>query len=502
MADLASLFGVPAGQTIGGYFLGAGNRLGAQARSANELLNPVEAIHDAMDAGGRAMNPNLPVEQRWMDAGTALALSLGVAAPAGLGRLAGRPGAEAIAEALTGFSGSVGDAGRALQDFAAGESGAFHVDNPGGEWLSDKLEDALHRRQRASPNTYSSNLGGSTTTGYFDRILDLPVDMMEDVRGAMGEEAYRMSGQKLKDLQQSIAENGYRPSPILVHVRNDGVPFIVDGNHRVAEAMLSGRPSIPAEVRYVLGGEGAGGQFAPHNISWFERPGADPVATRGAEILDLLTSGRASEVTDEMLDMGDPVANANLNKYLWDHYDLPMDEASRMARAREMGAVDKAYYHETPNDFASFKLNAMPESHTGGGAIWLSDTADRIPAAHNTRVDGEFATGVNTMAVLPLGGDRVPYDFIYPLKQSGEVNINFPSIVTPSEAQKIVDAGYTHATQGIERVEFNPRNIRSRFARLDPRLAHLRNLNAGVGGLTVGLPMSYYLMNERDAPPA
>lgn len=29
-------------------------------------------------------------------------------------------------------------------------------------------------------------------------------------------------------------------------------------------------------------------------------------------------------------------------------------------------------------------------------------------------------------------------------------------------------------------VAFDPRNIRSRFARFDPRLAHLRNLSAGV----------------------
>jgi len=33
-----------------------------------------------------------------------------------------------------------------------------------------------------------------------------------------------------------------------------------------------------------------------------------------------------------------------------------------------------------------------------------------------------------------------------------------------------------------ERVAFNPANIRSRFARFDPRLAHLRNLSAGLGG--------------------
>jgi hypothetical protein len=37
---------------------------------------------------------------------------------------------------------------------------------------------------------------------------------------------------------------------------------------------------------------------------------------------------------------------------------------------------------------------------------------------------------------------------------------------------------------------FDPANVRSRFARFDPRLAHLRNLSAGVGGLGL-LGMSY-----------
>jgi len=36
-----------------------------------------------------------------------------------------------------------------------------------------------------------------------------------------------------------------------------------------------------------------------------------------------------------------------------------------------------------------------------------------------------------------------------------------------------------------ERVVYDPRNIRSRFARFDPRLSHLANLSAGVAGVGV-----------------
>jgi hypothetical protein len=66
----------------------------------------------------------------------------------------------------------------------------------------------------------------------------------------MGEEAHRASGDKIKRLQKSIQEKGY---DILVHVREDGVPFIVEGNTRVAEAIESGR--IPVEIKYLRGAE-------------------------------------------------------------------------------------------------------------------------------------------------------------------------------------------------------------------------------------------------------
>jgi hypothetical protein len=55
-----------------------------------------------------------------------------------------------------------------------------------------------------------------------------------------------------------------------------------------------------------------------------------PSQQQAQDVLDLLTTGRADEVTDDMLAAAD-------DYYLYQNYDLPMDEASRMARAKEMG---------------------------------------------------------------------------------------------------------------------------------------------------------------------
>ncbi len=59
-----------------------------------------------------------------------------------------------------------------------------------------------------------------------------------------------------------------------------------------------------------------------------------PVKNRGDEILDLLNTGKADQVTDQMLDMGNSVDNTQLNMYLSQNYDLPMDAASRAEREK------------------------------------------------------------------------------------------------------------------------------------------------------------------------
>jgi len=47
-------------------------------------------------------------------------------------------------------------------------------------------------------------------------------------------------------------------------------------------------------------------------------------------------------------------------------------------------------------------------------------------------------------------------------------------------------------------ISSNPADIRSRFARFDPRLSHLRNLSAGVGGLTLANILEKYGLMEFD----
>lgn len=138
------------------------------------------------------------------------------------------------------------------------------VDNPGGDWLQSKLQYAQEAREGARPNTYRSTLGTSEgVTGYFTERLYLDPKTLQNIAGSVGEERYRPDPTKIENLRRSIAETGYEESPILIQVREDGVPFVVEGNHRIIEGIESGRPTIPVELRYLRGAEDVDGPLSP-----------------------------------------------------------------------------------------------------------------------------------------------------------------------------------------------------------------------------------------------
>ena len=145
------------------------------------------------------------------------------------------------------------------------EQPKVRVSNPGGDWLAGKQKYAAEARAKSEPGTYEANLGNGATTG---TISATPLDpkALADVAGAMGEEAFRETGEKLTRLEASIAKEGYKPDAILIHVREDGVPFVVEGNHRLAEAIKSGRKSIDVEIQYRNGAEEADGLLKPGSL--------------------------------------------------------------------------------------------------------------------------------------------------------------------------------------------------------------------------------------------
>lgn len=252
----------------------------------------------------------------------------------------------------------------------------------------------------------------------------------------------------------------------------------------------------------------------------------DEVASRGAQIMDMLRAGRGAEVTDDMLDMGDPAANARLNEWLFNNYDLPMDAASRAARKAEMG-FEADLMHGTDATFPAFRLGDGSNTGVSAPAVFLTDSRNvarsygdnvmdvtaRIeqPLAFDfggrstTYFDGairtpsDLAKRVSEIAQDVRGNALDPEsDLVYDLQDVG-FDYLWNTDIDAAEMRNVVDsAGSIFGGDVANNVAiFDPRNIRLRSARFDPRLAHLRNLSAGIGAPVL---MSDMFQQEEEEP--
>lgn len=297
------------------------------------------------------------------------------------------------------------------------------------------------------------------------------------------------------------------------------------------------------------------------------------VKQRGDEVLGLLKSGRADQVADEMLDLGNAADNANLNAYLFENYDLPMDDASRMARAGEMGLDADAYHASNAKEqFSTFKPGMWGSTYLAASPkraeIGAQSGAQELMHLHGG------TDGMRTVSVMPMKIDAGQVRGLRPSKTEWD---RLPETAVDSEVDRLaqrvggrswsdvydeivvrqpkwdakgnlIDAGeYTYQKRAYpaqsytpDSKEWTPSNpmlagynsksdapslakskemgqsaflvsdeagpsivagsefpIRSRFARFDPRLKHLRNLSAGVGG---GALMLNYLANQQQPP--
>ena len=193
----------------------------------------------------------------------------------------------------------------------------------------------------------------------------------------------------------------------------------------------------------------------------------NPAQQESQNIINLLKSGKANEVTDQMLAKAD-------QRYLFENYDLPMDIESRMARAKEMGLdTSTDLYHGTTakTDFSEFKPSE--KGKIGAGVYTSKDVskAEGYTIGHNKRIMPLFGTNnpapeeVYKEAVAEFGSHGWGKDGIKAFNRTlGDYDG--------------VDSKMNFAMN--ERTFKDPSNLRSKFARFDPRLKHLKNLSAGI----------------------
>ena len=504
-----------------GQALSEGDRRAAALLAAGGLLGVVPGVGDAlarpiMAAGRRAADIARRIE----------------ADPNALGSMGGnirlRPQATTDADEITLFHGSPYDfrsfdtsqigKGEGAQDLGRGfsltdeEIVAHSYMNPASRW--GDLE-AMERYRQAGPGrTYQVGVKARP-----EQILDWKKPWKEQVP----------EGTPLYDkIQESMAKS-YADDPEMQRLfQQANLSSAWRDDFGMEDAALES--GFVGNKRQNFSGDTEFTVFDPSKMEVkkvFDNEGRElPIApsSPAQEVAGLLSSGRVDEVTDEMLGKLTPKDEMELFK-LYQRgatgMDLPMGEASRMARAGEIGHnVERELYRGGGSDRKSFSadagtfktqntgvfmdpnpMRAETYAKQGGGVVAPLFSRSDAPIVFGdmsewNRLEApSYAYDPVSDVDIPLieqGVTTTTDDIARAARQRNLAAIEIQDVMDPGPMRwRNEDKSIREYPQfGATRVEFDPANIRSRFARFDPRLAHLRNLSAGVGGLGL-LGMSY-----------
>lgn len=229
-----------------------------------------------------------------------------------------------------------------------------------------------------------------------------------------------------------------------------------------------------------------------------------------SKVIELARQGKTNTQIDEALGLSPGVAAhyRNVAKTGKPPVDLspqslPMDEASRMARARELGFdTEQTLYHGTTKNVPYFKRG-------NSGAMFATDApqdADMFARGGPWYPDdAPFPDGANTMPVYARGkflDINSPEAEALAQKFKAEFNLPGDTVADllgtgqyiPERVRFFLqDAGYDGISRpgnkGTSYAVFQPENLRSKYATFDPAQSESPVLTAGIGGRRGNLPM-------------
>lgn len=152
----------------------------------------------------------------------------------------------------------------------------LRIDNPGGEWLANNKED----NDIKGTDEYGVPKRFGPVTGYLNRTVLLPVDLLARIPG-MRAEQYNVREKDLAYIKQYMAEKNKLPPPYgepdtehyapYIQVDQRGRPYVNEGNHRIMAARNLGFKYLPIELRYFTGGEEVDGILSPEKLLEYDR---------------------------------------------------------------------------------------------------------------------------------------------------------------------------------------------------------------------------------------
>lgn len=188
--------------------------------------------------------------------------------------------------------------GRLAEEASGLPDAKLRTDNPGGKWLTYNQED----NNLKGVTEYGVPIRLGPTTGWFNRVVLLPVDLLARIPGMRGEQS-NIREKDLESIKQYMAEKNKLPpsagrpdtehySPY-IQVDQRGRPYVNEGNHRIMAARDLGFKYLPIELRYFTGGEEVDGILSPEKLLEYDRQArAEGYDTKN---YSEATKGRAAE---------------------------------------------------------------------------------------------------------------------------------------------------------------------------------------------------------------
>lgn len=212
-----------------------------------------------------------------------------------------------------------------------------------------------------------------------------------------------------------------------------------------------------------------------------------------AGILKLI--GRA---VDDLVKMGYPESVAKRIS----SGELPMDFESRMARAKEQNFRKPTMYHGTGSDISEIDPSKLQSRDAGVlGEGFYSTQAPAIANQYARLAERIGGDSPNIIPLMTRKGDYAQYN----LADKGDLAVelakdkNFSKALTDNlKSQGYIGADVRDASGGIvERVNFNPNDVRSIFAAFDPEYTGPNILGSRIAP-TAGAGILGYILSQED----
>ncbi|URC15508.1 hypothetical protein DB2_6 [Octadecabacter Antarctic DB virus 2] len=361
--------------------------------------------------------------------------------------------------------------GEALGTAGIAQLGGAAMAAPVGALRSGLARDGDAQYPVAPRDEWYSDANYQTTGG---RITEMsPDEFLSRVRPLELDEVARDNIDDLKNHMQS----GRTLDPLQISLRGRE-----DGRHRAIAARELGMGSVPV-LRW--GGE------------------ADSVAS-------MLRAGRSENVTDDMMAAVDPQEMFRLYESGATGVDMPMDAASRAARAEGMGFdTGTPLYHGARDPFDRFVPSE--DGFTGPGVYTTPSASDASEYAMENRNIGQ-----NMLPVVGKADGFIDQTVFRDAVSNTDGSLDFAAYPIRRQAvgAQMKDEGVTgvdlsnygenafgdYGKHLVQRSFFDPSNIRSQFARFDPRLGHLSNLNAANASPMTGLLAAPVAQETQELP--